>query len=131
METISRVVSRWSPQSQRLREFRESKTSMSQEQFARAIGEKLRTYGTYERGESPLPLPKACQIADFYGCTVDEIAGREIGALSLGDDRLAELIADYLTLGEIEKTTVVAAVHGIAAEAAKREPLEGDRVIFP
>lgn len=63
---------------------------------------------------------------------VDEISGHKIGGLALGDDELAGLIADYPTLGDLEKITVVAAVHGIdRCPKSRKRALDGDRVIFP
>lgn len=125
MGTESKTKRCWSAKDQRLRQLRESRTMMSQEQFAAAIGEKGRTYGTWERGESPVPLTKACRIADFYGCTVDEICGREVQAISLGDDRLAGMIEDYLALGDIERVAAAAAVRGIASETARSKAPTG------
>ena len=60
---------------------------------------------------------------------VDEISGHKIGGLALGDDELAGLIADYPTLGDLEKITVV---HGIdRCPKSRKRALDGDRVIFP
>ena len=49
---------------------------MTQAQAAAMLGCSTSLYARYERGERPLPLPLAVRLADFYGVTLDRLAGR-------------------------------------------------------
>lgn len=60
---------------QRLRDLREDK-DLKQENIAEVIKISLRQYGLYERGKADIPLEKALILAEFYGVSLDYIAGR-------------------------------------------------------
>ena len=49
---------------------------MTQAQAAAMLGCSTSLYARYERGERPIPLPLAVRLADFYGVTLDRLAGR-------------------------------------------------------
>ena len=49
---------------------------MTQAQTAAMLGCGTSLYARYERGERPIPLPLAVRLADFYGVTLDRLAGR-------------------------------------------------------
>ena len=49
---------------------------MTQAQTAAMLGCSTSLYARYERGERPIPLPLAVRLADFYGVTLDRLAGR-------------------------------------------------------
>lgn len=59
----------------RLKELRDSKAK-SQITLAKELGLYTTTYARYERGEQELPLHMAIKLADFYGVSIDYIAGR-------------------------------------------------------
>lgn len=44
---------------------------------AKALGMPKTTYSRYERDSSKVPMSAAIELADFFGCSLDEIAGRE------------------------------------------------------
>lgn len=54
---------------------REAGYSNAQE-FADAIEVSLATYRRYEQDPAKIPLPKAWEIADRLGCTIDAVVGR-------------------------------------------------------
>lgn len=58
-----------------LRDMRKSR-HMTQSELAEKIGATLRQVSSWERYESHLPFDEACAIADVFGCTLDELAGR-------------------------------------------------------
>lgn len=60
---------------QRLRDLKED-ADMTQKQVAEIIGVSINHYGKYERGETDIPFEKAIALADFYGVSLDYIAGR-------------------------------------------------------
>ena len=45
--------------------------------FADAIGMNRKTYTNYEQAVSNLTLEQAWDFADFFGCSLDELAGRD------------------------------------------------------
>ena len=60
---------------QRLQELKQRQGVM-QKDVASAVGVPLRTYQRYERGENEPQLSTLIRIADFYGVTLDYLAGR-------------------------------------------------------
>lgn len=62
--------------SERLQELKTSRGVM-QKDVAAAIGVPLRTYQRYEYGEREPQLSTLVRMADFYGVTLDYLAGRE------------------------------------------------------
>ena len=59
-----------------LREKRE-KVGISQRKVASIIGVKCDTIRNWERGYSYPNILHCCDLADIYGCTLDELVGRE------------------------------------------------------
>lgn len=60
---------------ERLIELRTNK-NMSQAAVAKELGLGMRTYQYYEHGEREPQLSTLVKIADFYGVTLDYLAGR-------------------------------------------------------
>lgn len=60
---------------QRLKDLKED-ADLTQKQVAELIGVSMNHYGKYERGETDIPLEKAVILADYYGVSLDYIAGR-------------------------------------------------------
>lgn len=49
---------------------------LSQQEAADALGETKRRYGGWEREEREINLRDAIRLAELFGCTLDELAGR-------------------------------------------------------
>lgn len=60
---------------QRLRDLKED-ADLTQKQVAEVIGVSINHYGKYERGETDIPFEKAILLADYYGVSLDYLAGR-------------------------------------------------------
>ncbi len=60
---------------QRLRDLKED-ADLTQKQVADLIGVSTNHYGKYERGETDIPFEKAIALAEYYGVTLDYLAGR-------------------------------------------------------
>lgn len=60
----------------KLQEMRKRAGFSSAKAFAREIGMSDRTYTNYEQGATKLTLEMAWRFADIFGCTLDELAGR-------------------------------------------------------
>ena len=59
----------------RLRDLREDH-DLTQEQAARIIGTSQQHYGKYESGKIVIPFDRVIILADYYGVSLDYIAGR-------------------------------------------------------
>ena len=59
----------------RIRDLRED-ADKTQSDLAEYLGTTAQYYGKYEKGEREIPLARAVQLADFYGVSLDYLAGR-------------------------------------------------------
>ncbi len=80
----------------------------SRAKFAAAFGVTERQIKAWETGERKLSLERACDVADFLGCSLDELAGRDFlrdttDCLPPSDLRLVER---YHSLSEGGRETV-------------------------
>ena len=72
------------------------RAGLKQAEVARILGVKVRTYGSWERGEAMMSLEQACNCAVVLDCSIDEIAGRPLRDPSeFSDPREAELHRCY------------------------------------
>lgn len=80
----------------------------SRAKFAAAFGVTERQIKAWETGERKLSLERACDVADFLGCSLDELAGRDFlrdttGCLPPSD---LQLVERYHSLSEGGRETV-------------------------
>ncbi|MBD5112472.1 MAG: helix-turn-helix transcriptional regulator [Ruminococcaceae bacterium] len=59
----------------RLKDLREDH-DLTQAQAAKIIGTSQQHYGKYESGKIVIPFDRAIALADYYGVSLDYIAGR-------------------------------------------------------
>ncbi|SKC66324.1 helix-turn-helix domain-containing protein [Maledivibacter halophilus] len=59
----------------RIRNMRED-NDLKQVQLANYLNIDQRTYSRYERGEITISVETLCKLADFYGTSLDYLAGR-------------------------------------------------------
>lgn len=59
---------------QRLRDLKED-AGLTQKQVAKVIDVSINHYGKYERGETDIPFEKAITLANYYGVSLDYLAG--------------------------------------------------------
>lgn len=60
---------------QRIRDLRED-ADKTQAEVARYLGTTAQYYGKYEKGERELPFMRAIMLAEYYGVSLDYLAGR-------------------------------------------------------
>ena len=60
-----------------LQDLRREAGYRSAKDFAAAMGIALSTYNRYESQPEAIPLKQAWALADFLGCSIDEVVGRE------------------------------------------------------
>lgn len=63
---------------ERIKELRKE-MGLSQEKVAQELSMYVTTYRRYESGERELPMEVAVRIADYYGVSLDYLAGRSNG----------------------------------------------------
>lgn len=79
----------------RLQEMRK-RAGLKQPEMADKLSVKVRTYGSWERGEAMMSLEQAYNCAALLDCSIDEIAGMPVRDVSeFGDPREAELHRCY------------------------------------
>lgn len=91
---------------QRIRDLRED-ADKTQTEIATYLGTTAQYYGKYEKGERELPFSRAVQLADFYGVSLDYIAGRtnlpkNPHGITIADDALL-VLQKYNALTERNK----------------------------
>ena len=86
----------------RLKDLRQDK-DISQTEVAKVINTTQSYYAQYERGERPITLERALQIADFYGVSLDYIAGRT-NSKKISTDLVVNPSKSTIASGEPQKT---------------------------
>jgi len=89
---------------------------ISQEEFAKKMGLKQKTYCNYENGTTEPKIELLCKMADFYGVSMDYLVGRtyndNIGYIEKADKETIKL---FLTLNELNKVKVASFIAGLLA----------------
>lgn len=60
---------------QRLKDLRDDKDDIKQEDIAKLLGTTQQTYSLWERGDREIPFHHAITLAKFYNVSLDYIAG--------------------------------------------------------
>lgn len=79
---------------------------LSQDEMAKALGIKTSRYGTWERGERAMSFSQAIACSEILGCSLDELAGRQVG-VSFTDDGQAALNGYYESMNSQGRETLV------------------------
>lgn len=96
-----------------LQQLRQKAGYKRRKEFAQACGMPERQIKAWEDGERKIRLEQAVAIADFLGCTLDELAGREGYVGKFADERQTNMNEDYSVLSEPGKDSAAYSVHGI------------------
>ena len=98
---------------QRIRDLREDK-DQKQTEIAQYLNIGISTYQRYERGETPITLEVAEQLADFYSVSLDYIAGRSKDKRGMNKTDLpkdeAELVRMYRELSDLRKGEIIGTI---------------------
>ena len=86
----------------KIREIREAR-GLSGSEVARRLGIPQSTYSTWETGKVAINVYQACDLCDVFGCTLDQLAGRERGA----DGTWREIEDIYASLNNIGRDKLV------------------------
>ena len=82
---------------QRLKDLREDK-DLNQKALSDKLNITLKTYQRYERGETPITLEVAEQLANFYNVSLDYIAGRTKDKKGLCKSELQQEESEIITM---------------------------------
>lgn len=80
---------------QRLKDLRED-ADLNQEQVGNVLGITRQQYQLYESGKREIPFHCAAKLADFYGASLDYIAGRTNNKKGLSRSELPEKETDMI-----------------------------------
>ena len=96
-----------------------NRAGLDQKDAADALGITVRRYGGWEREEREINLRDAIRLADLFGCTLDELAGRPWPSEGLPPDE-RELLDAYRSATETGQRLITLAAHaeGQAEEMA-------------
>ena len=98
---------------QRIRDLREDK-DINQSNISEKLNITLKTYQRYERGETPITLEVAEQLANFYNVSLDYIAGRSKDKRGMSKTDLpkdeAELVRMYRELSDLRKGEIIGTI---------------------
>lgn len=81
-----------------IRKMRE-RAKLSQQEAADSLSITLRRYGNWEREDREINLRDAIRLADLFGCTLDELAGRPWPTEGLSPDE-RDLVEAYRSADE-------------------------------
>ena len=95
--------------------------------FATALGGNFteRRITSWENGERMMSLEQACVIADFLGCSLDELAGRRFEATEAiaPDPGHRDLVESYDSLSEEGREVADSVMAGLRVTHPKRRDL--------
>ncbi len=97
----------------RIRDLRED-SDLTQEQLIEKLGMHKTTYTNYEQGKHTVPLDFAVLLAEFYGVSIDYIAGLTNEKQGLTKSSLSDFETEVVTklkqLNDIDKGRVLGAI---------------------
>ncbi|MDE5991435.1 MAG: helix-turn-helix transcriptional regulator [Oscillospiraceae bacterium] len=109
---------------QRLKDLRED-ADMNQEQAGKALGITRQQYQLYESGKREIPFHCAVKLADFYGVSLDYIAGRTNNKKGLNRSELpekeTELINKFRSLSDERKGKISERMDVLCEEQSSEE----------
>lgn len=91
---------------QRIRDLRED-SDATQQKLAEYLGTSSQHYGKYENGNAEIPFERAIMLAEYYGVSLDYIAGltnnkKGLAASSLSDEQ-QELLTFLSRMSDSER----------------------------
>lgn len=114
----------------KIKDIRESR-GIGQKDAAALAEMKVRTYGSYERGERSISLEDACKLADVFECTLDELAGREWPRPVYADPRQEAINAHYGTFNDEARQDVYKMVERMSHDPGTRIEKAGPEALEP
>ena len=113
---------------QRLKDLRED-ADMNQEQAGKILDITRQQYQLYESGKREIPFHCAVKLADFYGVSLDYIAGRTNNKKGLNRSELpekeTELINKFRSLSDERKGKISERMDVLREEQAAEEKTSG------
>ena len=102
----------------RIKELREEK-HISQKKLAEVIGTSQRNIGRWENNENEPSYSQVVKLADFFGCSIDYLVGREddFGNVPVKSNlsvQEQELISAFNKLDLVQRETVLIQIKAVA-----------------
>ena len=97
---------------------------MTQDDLAARINTTKRVIGSYERGETSIPLEAAYEITEVLGCTLDELCGRRIER-SFTDPLQEAVNESFENMNAKGRETLVSVARSLEKDTANRIEKDG------
>ncbi len=108
---------------QRIRDLRED-ADKTQTDLACYLGTTAQYYGKYEKGERELPFTRAIQLANYYGVSLDYLAGRtKIQSVQSLPEDVQRLLLNWEVLSERNRGKVEFLIDELLKEQSKRKEI--------
>lgn len=85
--------------------------------FAEFMGINPNTYTDYEQGRINFTLETAWEFADALGCTLDELAGREVPPPAIDDPLKRQVVEAYDSMNMSGRSTLASVARSLAGDA--------------
>lgn len=96
--------------------------------IAKALGISERKYKSWETGETRLTLEDACKLADFFHCTLDELAGRDFSPPAYSDPRQQSINTCYAKLNDKSKGELAGLASTMTADPSRLSVKSGEDI---
>jgi transcriptional regulator with XRE-family HTH domain len=95
---------------------------LTQEEVAYRLHMSTEAYGRYERGATPVTLPKLARIAAIFQCGLDELMVETSTGLTAQAQKIANLLDGLSSSDRDEVVAIVEKVCEIAHKKYKKQP---------
>ncbi len=97
--------------------------------IAKIIGTTQSYYAQYENGKRTIPFDRVIELAEFYGVSLDYIAGRTNDKKGLTKDRIPEdearILKKLQKLSDIEKGNIEGRIDMMIEQAEEQARIKG------
>lgn len=108
----------------RIRDLREDK-DLKQKEIADLLKTSSNYYGDYENGKRDIPFERVIVLADFYGVSLDYIAGRTNDKKGLTRSELSEADTDILkkihALSDEQRGIIIGRIEAMTEENEEKQ----------
>lgn len=98
---------------------------LTQEEVAHRLHMSTEAYGRYERGATPVTLPKLTRIAAIFECGLDELVVETSTGLTAQAQKIANMLDGLSSSDRDEVVAIVEKICAVAHKKYKKQPPKG------
>lgn len=98
---------------------------LTQEEVAHRLHMSTEAYGRYERGATPVNLPKLTRIAAIFECGLDELVVETSTGLTAQAQKIANMLDGLSSSDRDEVVAIVEKICTVAHKKYKKQPPKG------